>query len=182
MSRIARWTLALVVALLTLTASLGSAFAEPRSEPRPPSAPPVNNSTLERAYQLEQQRLREQEAQLKQAGAYADAIQALITRLKEHHQETGLLERALATFRTRLAAARHEWELARDILKAHAGFDDRGKVTNADQARATVAAAHSHLDRAAEIMRAAYRDLSAALMVYRRTHHDSTPPQIPTVS
>src|SRR5262245_38238881 len=131
MSRIARWTLAFVaVLLLTLTAGLGSAFAEPR----PPSAPPTDHSALQRAYQLEKQRLREQDARLQQAGAEADKLQALIRQLKEQRQETGPLERALTAFRTRVAAAHHEWELARDIITAHTGFDDQGKVINVDQA------------------------------------------------
>jgi hypothetical protein len=190
MSRIARWTIALVIALLALTVSLGSAFAEPTYPPLPtplptpvatPVHPPVDTSTLEQAYQLAQQQLKEQEAHLKQAGTYAGAVQEMILRLKANHQDTAPLERALVAYRARLAAAQHEWEIAREILRAHLGFDALGKVTNADQARATVAAARSHMANVASILRAAYSELSAALAAYRNTHHSGTMPQPPSV-
>jgi len=190
MSRIARWTLALVVALLTLAASLGGAFAEPTHPPSPtrvptpiatPVATPVDNSSLERAYQYELQQLREQEAQLRQARTYVGVVQAMITDLTAKHQETAPLVRALAAYCVRLAAAQHEWELARDILRAHVGFDYLGKVTNPDQARATVAAARSHLEHVAYIIRAAYSELSAALTAYRLAHPHSIAPERPTL-
>jgi hypothetical protein len=190
MSRIARWTLALVIALLTLTVSLGSAFAEPTHPPTPtpapsptprPTPPPVNTSSLEYIYQMEQQQLREQAAHLGQAATYIPAVQAMITRLAANHQETAPLERALAAYRAHLYAAHHEWELARDILKAHVGFDDQGKLTNLDQARVTVETAHIHMEHVAQILRAAYAELSAALAAYRNTHHNGIAPEQPSV-
>lgn len=181
MSRIARWTLALVVAALTLTATLGSAFAADRREPPPPPPPPAG-SPLERAYQDERARLGMAEARLQRAGSQADSVQELIARLRAHHQETAPLERALAAFRERLAAARHEWEQARDTLRAHAGFDDQGKMTNADQARATVASAHASVEHVRRILDEAQRALDAALAAYRNARRDSTAPQIPAQS
>lgn len=178
MSRIARWSLALVVGLLTLTATFGSVFAADRREP-PPPPPPTAGSPLERAYQDERARLAMAEARLQRAGAQADSVQNLIAWLREHHKETAPLERALAAFRERLAAARHEWEQARDTLRAHAGFDDQGKVINADQARATVASAHASLEHVRRILDEAQRALAAALAAYR---HDSAAPQLPAQS
>jgi hypothetical protein len=168
MSRTTRLLLTLVVALVALCATFGSAAAAPRAAD---TTPPPGNTSLERAYQVEKQHLRRMEFQFHQASAFAEEVAALIHRLKEHGVDTMPLERALAAFRDRMGAAHHQWETARDTLATHAGFDDEGHVTNADQARATVRNAHAHLMRADRIVYAAFHDLRAAVAAFLQSHH-----------
>jgi hypothetical protein len=167
MSRTTRWLLTLVVTLVALCATFGSAAAAPRAVDTPPPA----NTSLERAYQAEKQHLRMMEGQFHQAGVFADEVASLIHRLKEHGVDTTPLERALAAFRDRIGAAHRQWEAARDILATHAGFDDQGHVTNADQARATVRNAYAHLMRADRIIRAAFHDLRVAVAAFLEPHN-----------
>jgi hypothetical protein len=175
MSRLARWTLALIVATLMLATSLGSAFATPRTPPNPPG----RNAALEAAYRVAKQRLKVQDTRLIHADAYAARVDAVIARLKERRQDTAPLERAIAAFRSRMADARKEWQGAQAGLATHAGFDDQGKVTNADQARASLKGAHEHMEQATRIARAAYRDLHAAFVAYRRSHRGAEEPLPP---
>jgi hypothetical protein len=134
---------------------------------------------LTRAYKLEQQRLRLQDVRLKTASQYAGKIDQLIAKLKAKGQDTAALEQAVAAFRTGITQARAEWQAASATLATHAGFDGAGKVTNADQARATLKDAHGHMEQAHTIARGAYQKLHAAIAAYRKAHRELKEPAAP---
>ncbi len=85
----------------------------------------------------------------------------------------------MAAFRTGIAMARAEWQVASATLAAHTGFDGAGKVTNADQARATLKDAHGHMEQAHTIARGAYEKLHAAIVAYRKAHREVKEPVAP---
>ncbi len=175
-SRFSRWTLALLVALVAVGISFGSASAAPANKPATPNPA---NAALARAYKLEQDRLRLQDVRLKNAGQYAGKLDQLIAKLKAKGQDTAALEQAVAAFRTGIAMARAEWQAASATLAAHTGFDGAGKVTNADQARATLKDAHGHMEQAHTIARGAYEKLHAAIVAYRKAHREVKEPVAP---
>jgi hypothetical protein len=176
-SRFSRWTLALLVALAAVGISLGSASAAPAST-LPPTA--RSNAALSRTYKIEQNRLKLQDARLKNAGLYADRIDGLIARLKAKGKDTVALEQAVAAFRTGIETARAEWQAADATLATHAGFDGDGKVTDADQARAMLKDAHGHMEQTHTIARGAYQKLHAAIVAYRKAHREVKEPIAPT--
>ena len=116
---------------------------------------------------------------LKNADQHAGKLDRLITKLKAKGQDTAALEQAVAAFRTDIAKARAEWQAASDALDTHAGFDNDGKVTDADQAHATVKDAHSHMEQAHTIARGAFEHLHAAVVAYRKAHRDVKEPVAP---
>jgi hypothetical protein len=164
MSRTTRWLLTLSVALVALLATFGAAAAAPRAA----DPPPDSKTRLERAYKEEQQRLAAMERRFKEAGAFADSVAGTIARLKQRGVDTARLEHALEAFRSRMADARGQWEKAREVLTAHAGFDAEGHMTDVRQARATVMQAHLHLQRARTLADRAFRDLRAVMASYTR--------------
>jgi hypothetical protein len=174
-ARFSRWILALLVALVAVGMNFGSAAAAP-AKPTPPNP---TNAALSRTYKLEQDRLKLQDVRLKNAGQYAIKIDELIAKLKTKGQDTAALEQAVAAFRADIASARAEWQAARAVLSTHAGFDGAGKVTNADQARATLKDAHGHMEQTHTIARAAYEKLHAAIVAYRKAHRAVTEPAAP---
>jgi len=174
-ARFSRWTLALLIALVAVGMSFGSASAAP-AKPKP--TPPAN-AALSRTYKVEQNRLKLQEARLKNADKYAGKIDELIAKLKAKGQDTAALEQAVAAFHADIAKARAEWQAASTTLAAHAGFDAAGKVTNADQARATLKDAHGHMEQAHTIAYGAYEKLHAAIAAYRKAHREVTEPVAP---
>jgi hypothetical protein len=175
-SRFNRWTLALLAALFAVGIGLGSASAAPATKPTTPASA---NAALSHTYKLEQERLRLQDARLKNADQYAGKIDQLITRLQAKNQNTTALEQAVAAFRASIAQARAEWQAASATLAAHAGFDATGLVTNAEQAGATLKTAHGHLEQTHAIARGAYAKLHAAIVLYRRAHHEVIEPVAP---
>jgi hypothetical protein len=170
-----RWTLALLIALVAAGANFGSASAAP-SKPVPSNA---TNAALSRTYKLEQNRLKVQEVRLNNADKHAGKVDELIAKLKAKGQDTTALEQAIDTFRAEIAKARTEWQAASTALSTHAGFDAAGKVTNADQARATLKEAHSHMQQAHLIAHAAYVNLHAAFATYRKAHREVKEPVAP---
>jgi uncharacterized protein YhaN len=174
--RFSRWALTLIVALVAVGMSVGSASAAPRGRP---DSPPKDKPRLEYAYKLAQQRLQIQDLRLKRADDYAGKIDALVAKLKGKGQDTAKLEQAVAAFRSAMASAGQEWQTASDILTAHAGFDGQGKVTDATQAAATLKDAHSHMQQASKIGGGAYKDLRAAIVSYRKAHRAVVEPAAP---
>jgi hypothetical protein len=108
------------------------------------------------------------ERRFNEASALADTVAEMISKLKQHGVDTAKLERALENFRSRMADAHSQWEKARDVLVAHAGFDAEGHVTDARQARTTVTEAHLRLQRARMLIERAARDLRAVMASYPR--------------
>ena len=174
-TRFSRWTLALLVALVAVGMSFGSASAAPAKPPGGPKA----ELALSRMYKAEQNRLKLQDARLNRAVEYATKIDSLIAKLKTKGKNTAALEQAVAAFRSGIAQARTEWQAASATLATHAGFDDAGKVSNADQARATLKNAHGHLEQANTIARAAYEKLRAAVAAYRKANPEVAEPVAP---
>jgi hypothetical protein len=161
MPRITRWLLTLSVALVALFATFGSAAAAPT---------PPTNAQLEQAYKVEQQSLQVLQTRFTQASKYTDEVAALITKLKNQGINTTPLERALAAFRARIVVAKSQWQVAHDVLAAHAGFNAQGHVTDAKQASATVTKAHINLVQARIIVDGATTQLRLAVAAFLRAH------------
>jgi hypothetical protein len=172
-ARFSRWILALLIALVAVGTSFGSVSAAP-AKPAPST-----NTALSRTYKVEQNRLKVQDMRLKNADTHAGKLDELIAKLKAKGQDTAALEQALVTFRAEIGKARAEWQSASATLSTHAGFDAAGKVTDADQARATLKDAHSHMEQAHVIAHAAYVNLHAAFVTYRKAHREVKEPVAP---
>ena len=175
-ARFSRWTLAVLAALVAVGISFGSASAAPAK----PTTPKPANAGLSHTYKVEQDRLKLQDVRLKNADKHAGKIDEIITKLKAKGQDTAALEQAVAAFRAEIVKARAEWQAAGATLSTHAGFDADGKVTDADQARATLKDAHGHMEQTHAIARAAYAKLHAAVVAYRKAHREVKEPVVPT--
>jgi hypothetical protein len=161
MTRIARWLIPTMAALMLLFGTFGVAAAEERGPTQPPK--PTGNVELEQLLRLRIAQARSLEEMLKREARRGDEIAAKITRAKAEGKDTTAIEQALAAYREKLYAAHAYWQTAADTLKAHAGFSDGGKVTNADQARATLKAAGSALEQAYRTARGAEEQLNKAI-------------------
>ena len=160
MIRIARWLAPTIAALLLLLGTIGVAAAAERS---PATPPPAKYAELEKQYQLQKSQLRSLDEMLKRDERRTTEVAAMIARAKGEGKNTAALEQALATYRSKLGDARTAWYTAAAALKTHAGFSDAGKVTNADQARATLKAAKSALEKSYLAARSAEELLNKAL-------------------
>jgi multidrug resistance efflux pump len=168
-----RWVLALMIALVAVGMSFDRAAAAPAGGAHRPRV----NARLAQMYRVEQLRLRVQGERLTRVDLFAGKLDTLIAKLKAKGQNTAALDQALAAFRAAIEQARTEWNAAKSTLGSHAGFGTDGKVTDADQARATLEDAHAHMQQAHALAKGAFRDLRAAFIAYRKAHRNV--PEVP---
>jgi len=161
MTRIARWLVPALAALVLLMGTFGVAAAEQRGPTEPPKTP--NYTELEQQYRLRMAQVRSLDELIRRAAHRGEEIAAKITRAKAEGKDTAALEQALTTYRTKLYAAHAYWQAAADALKTHAGFSAAGKVTNPDQARATLKTAGAALEQSYLTARSADELLNKAL-------------------
>lgn len=118
----------------------------PAEDTNPPlvSPPPdetdgsVKQAALGRVFQRAQKAHERQEKAIEKAARGANRISELITKAKENKKDTSTLEKALATFNTKLSEIRLKFDQTDKLIKQHDGFDDKGKVTDEIKAKATV--------------------------------------------
>jgi hypothetical protein len=96
--------------------------------------------------------------------------QARIDDWKNQGKDTTALETALTALKGQIAAAQAAHDQAADILAAHAGFDDSGKVTDREQARQTVREAGESLRDAQLDLKEARLDLLKAVRDWRKSN------------
>jgi hypothetical protein len=164
MTRITRWMAPAVVALLVLLGTFGVAAAAETKPTKPPQAP---NAELEQQYRLRQQQLRSVYDMIKRDQRRSEEVAKMIVHAKAEHKNTAALEQAMATYREKLGTASTFLQTAAAALKIHAGFSDAGKVTNLDQARATLKVAGSALEQAYRTAQGAEELLNKALAAFR---------------
>ncbi len=104
-------------------------------------------------------------------------VEKRITNLKvyiEAQQKKGnnvdVLLKALDAFNTSINEAQAPFNDAVKIMEKHAGFDDKGKVTEAKEAQATLDAANTALKKSDEIRYTAEITLSKIIAEYRLSH------------
>jgi hypothetical protein len=183
-----KWVVSLFSGLTALTLAAGfafgpavTAFADDGTPPAPPQANGEKaggriDARLARAYARTQELFGMQGERLSGAGERADKIQSLIDTAKANGQDTSAVEAALASFKTSVATAQAAHDTAANLLSTHAGFDDKGKVTDREQARQTLQSVREAMRQAHDALDAGRQTLRQALQAWREAHPRPTAP------
>jgi len=134
----------------------------------PPAAPPVqqgDGSRLELLLKRLNLALDGQSQRLRLAGESADLVQEWIDVLNSEEKDTAPLQAALDQFNADLVTAQASHDEAANILGAHAGFDNDGKLTDRPQAIDTLVSA-------GRALRDCHRTLVDATIHLRRSIQD----------
>jgi len=120
-------------------------FASNGQQPAPAPAPAPNpgggtgsNANLEQGFVKLQTRFNQLTQQLNAADGYAATVAAQLAAMRGRNQDTSRQEQSLAGFRNRLTFIRGAWSASQADLARRSGFDAAGRVTNEDQAKATL--------------------------------------------
>ncbi len=122
---------------------------------------------LERLYGQEQKLLAAQKTRLDTANSVVTRAQDRINTLKGRGIDTSKIEAALSAFKSAVASAQTDYDSAKGLLDAHAGFDGNGNVTDMAQARNTVKSVGEAERQFHQTAREAATDLRQAVRIGR---------------
>lgn len=136
------------LAVLTLAAvglsilPIGTAFAAGLREGPQRGRGHAYIPRLERVFEYQRERYDHQSQLLERIPKFTNRIQGLIDRATDKGYDASAVQTALDAFTAALPAAQAAHDQAGALISAHAGFDDKGKVTDAATAFQTVRDIH----------------------------------------
>lgn len=136
----------------------------PIATPRPPA-----NPVLEQGFKQAKTQLKQLAKKLKQMNKKVGKAQNFINKQAAKGKDVSTIQAALNAFKTQLSAAQAAQNTAQQILAAKAGFNNKGKVINPEQAQQTVSNAKQALDQAKNILRQAAADFDRAMEAYKHS-------------
>jgi hypothetical protein len=142
--------------------------------------PPVDNGArghpiLEKVYQKLVQIHEKQAGAFEKAATINDKVNTLIAKFQAKGVDTSALSIALSTFNGKVTEAKAAYDQADSILNSHAGFDANGKVTDVEQAKATLKSAGESMKLQHQIMKSAVTDLRSTVRDFIKDHRPEKP-------
>ncbi len=174
--------LALAAALVLTALPFGSVSAAGLGQtPQPPvDQAQVSNERLERGWARIQRGYERQGKIIERAGEMTDRIQVLIDKMNANGKDTAALQSALKAFEQAIEEARPLYTEIGSLISAHVGFDANGKVTDREQAIATLKNVGGKMKELRQKVAEPAKALRAAIKAFREANkpgdEDSTPP------
>ena len=125
---------------------------------------------LEMAFDRQQANLVRQAENIQKLSQLSAKVQERIDALKEKGKDVSSLEAALAAFESSIPEINASHQVAADLIAAHAGFGDNGKVTDIKTAGSTVKGIHDALKSTRQMMVNAARELRQAIRSFREAN------------
>jgi hypothetical protein len=159
--------LAASVAVLVFAAlPMSNAFAQGETPP----TRGVSNENLERAWARQLKNFERLGKGFENTDAQIAKFQELIDKAAAKGKNVSALQAALVAFEAALNSARPAYQSAQAIVNSHNGFDENGKVIDAEQARSTVQEMRAKLGEVKSLMNGTGRALRAALKAFREAN------------
>lgn len=130
--------IAIVAALALAAMPLASVFAMGQNDPTTPPAEKVSNERLEQVWSRQLKAYDHLGQGFDRADDFIAKAQDLIDRASQNGKDVTALQAALDAFEAAIEDALPVYESAAEIVESHAGFDDKGHVTDAELAKETV--------------------------------------------
>lgn len=102
--------------------------------------------------------------------AHIAKIQAMIDKAAEKGKDVSALQAALDAYADALLASKPAYDALGEIINAHAGFDENGKVTNSEQAQATIKEARAGMQALKDSMGGTFKALREAVKSFREAN------------
>ena len=167
--------LALVAALGVAALPFVSVAAAGQNDPPAPQGQ-LSNDRLERVW-ARQLRIYERIGdRFEHADSMTTRLQNLINRAAQNGKDLSAVQSALDAFEAALPDAKSAYESAESMVDTHQGFDDSGKVTDTETARATVQALREKFKAVHDAMNGTGKALLEALRDFR----EANPRPVPT--
>ncbi len=168
---------AMIAALMIMALPVTNVFTAGEYDPTPPPNANIPNERLEKIWAHELKIYARLGRIFDRTDTFVENLQALIDRAAENGKDVSAVQAALDAFEVALKDAHPIYESAKGIINSHQGFDENGKVTNAEQARETIKEMGDKLKEIRAAMDGTGRALREAIRAFRESNR---PPQTPT--
>ena len=166
--------LALVAALGLASLPLVSVFAAGEKDPTtPPTVVTSDKLELVWARQLRVYN------RLGRIDNLIEKAQKLIDRAKANGKDVSAVQAALDAFETQWKAAKPTYESIKGIVNSHQGFDENGKVTDTEKAKATVMEMRDKFKEIRETLNGTGKALREAIKAFRQANPRPQPTATP---
>lgn len=173
-STLTKGALAIAAVLVLVVMNLAIAAPTYAQSPAPQTnRPDPRKDMRERQFKREQTWFNGQTKVLADTGTIATKTQNYIDAQNALGKDTSSLVAALATFNSQVATAQSSHDAAGALIRAHAGFDANGTVTDLTQASQTVIDTRKSLLDTRKTLRQAVVDLRNAIRAYRQANPSS---------
>ena len=162
--------LALVAALAVASLPFVSVSAQGANDPTPPAGE-VSNEKLEQAWARQ---LKAYE-RMGKTDEFVAKAQQLIDRASAKGKDVSAVQAALDAFVESTKDAKPVYESAKGIINSHQGFDANGKVTNAEQAKATVEQMRTKMQEIKSTMNGTFKALLEEMKAFREANKPAEP-------
>lgn len=169
--------LAVLVAALALASfPLTNAYAAAKYDPPQPPLQDrqLSNERLERIWARELKAYERLGKLFDHNDGVVEKIQDLIDRASQNGKDVSAVQAALDAFEAALQDARPTYESLKGIVNSHQGFDDAGKVTDAEKAKETVREMGAKLKEIRDQMAGTGRALREAVRAFREANKPAT--------
>ena len=102
--------------------------------------------------------------------AHIAKFQGMIDKAAENGKDVSDLQAALDAYEAALTATRPQYEALGAVVAAHAGFDADGKVTDTEQAKATLTEVREQTKAIKEAMGGTFKALREAIKAFREAN------------
>ena len=176
-----KFVLGALIATLAITAlPFTSAFAAGSTDPATPPAagalknPTLVNDRLELAFARQQFHVQRIGLVISDSTAAFARVQALLDKAKANGKDASAVQAAFDAFKTAFGQGQTFYEQAKSIAAGHVGFDANGKVTNVEQAKATVKSLNAALKQYRDTVQPAFKTLREAVKAFRTANPKAT--------
>jgi hypothetical protein len=162
----------LAAALVFAAFPVSSAYAQSENPPKPE----LTNERLEKIWARELQAYERVGKAFENMDTSLAKIQARLDKAKENGKDVIALQAALDAYESALTASKPTYDSIGKLVSAHAGFDASGKVTDAEQAKATVKEVGEQLKALKDSMGGTFKALREAMKAFRTANAPAQSP------
>jgi len=175
---------ALAFAALPLSTTYAAGLNDTSTPPAPanPSDPTLVKARLELAFASQQAKVKLLGLAIDNFDTRTAKIQKMLDKAKEKGLDVSAVQAAFDSFKTAFVAGKPLYEKANGIVAQHSGFDSAGKVTNIEQARATVKSLTDVIKQYRDTVGSSFKALREAIRAFRQAnpHFKADPTATPS--
>lgn len=168
---------AMIAALMMMALPVPNVFAASEYDPPPPPNAYISNEKLEKIWAHELKVYRRLGRLFDRTDTFVEKLQALIDTAAENGKDVSAVQAALDAFDAALKDAHPIYESAKGIINSHQGFDENGKVTDAERAKETIKEMGDKFKEIRAAMSGTGKALKEAIKAFREANK---PPQTQT--